>query len=102
MGGGESKIAALCGAVARGRLRGMAERLGDGEPIISKSFASASASLGASELTNAMLEAAGHATAGRWAEAAKRQDVAAKALATVYQQLRAAQMQAAAEALAAL
>lgn len=94
------KLAALA-QLAQTAFTGLTARVKD-EPIIAKGFTDAAAALASSDLRNPMNEAAALAQAGRWAEAAQRQAVAADKLAAVGQILRKAQLDAAAAALAAL
>lgn len=97
----QAKVAQLCG-LSRVAFEGLTERVKPDEPILGQGFAAAATSLGASELTGAMTEAAAFAAEGQWAAAAPKQDAAAKALATIYEQLQAAKLEAARQALAAI
>ncbi len=96
----QAKVVALV-QLAQIAFTGLSARVKD-EPIIAKGFTDAAAALASSELRNPMNEAAELVKAGRWAEAAQRQTVAAEKLAAVNQILRKAQLDAAAAALAAL
>jgi len=80
----------------------LAARVTADEPVMGQGFATAATSLGASDFTAAMTEGAALAADGQWAAAGARQDVAAKSLLAIYQQLQAAKLEAARQALAAV
>jgi len=97
----QGKIAQLCD-LAGIACQGVGERLTADEPVTGKAFAEASVSFASAEIKSAMTDAAALAGEGRWAAAAAKQDVAAKAVAAIYQRLAAAKLAAAKAALAAI
>ena len=81
---------------------GLAARLDDQEPILSKAFLYGSRSLSDEKLLKPLAAAASEAQAGHWTEAAQNQSLAADQLTALHEMLRKAQADAAQKALAAL
>jgi hypothetical protein len=88
--------------LARTAFSGLAERVRNLEPTMTKAFTEAATGLDAAELKAAMRQAADDAKAGRWATAGQHQARAAEKLAAIHARLRQAQIEAAQRALAAL
>jgi hypothetical protein len=81
---------------------GLATRLEEQEPSLSKAFLTASRSLASDDLQKPLARAADDAKAGRWSEAVTQQTLAADQLIALYEHLQKAQLEAAKKALDAL
>jgi hypothetical protein len=81
---------------------GLATRLEEQEPGLSKAFADGAKTLASDNLLKPLAQAAEDAKAGRWNDAVQNQTQAAEQLTALHDQLRQAQLDAAAKALAAL
>jgi hypothetical protein len=88
--------------LARTAFTGLAERVHNLEPTMTKAFTEAATGLDAADLKTAMQQAADAAKAGGWKTAVEHQTRAAEALAAIHARLRQAQTEAAQRALAAL
>jgi hypothetical protein len=101
MGRRQQKILDLCRLI-QPAFSGLAARLQEQEPTLSKAFQEGAGTLGGAALHKPMTQAIQDAEAGRWAEAATQQTLAASALAALHAKLRQAQADLAQKALAAL
>jgi hypothetical protein len=97
----QQKVLKLCGLI-RPAFAGLADRLGEPEPILGKAFREGAAVLGSDALLAPMKRASAEAQAGHWEAASKQQGTAANALAALHARLRQAQAEATKLALAAL
>ncbi len=97
----QQKILELCQLIQPAFV-GLGERLKEPEPILSAAFAAEATTLSSENLKGPMRQAAEEAKAGQWARAVQKQTAAATELAALHARLRAAQVKAAREALAAL
>lgn len=102
----QEKLAELLGLLATG-FTSLGDRLLDtapegGDTSIAEAFTKAGEAAGAEELTKALDEAAEQLKAGKWNDAAPRQQLAAEKLNSLYETLRKAQVDAAQAALKAL
>jgi hypothetical protein len=97
----QQKVSDLC-LLIRPAFLGLADRLQDQEGALAKAFREGAGSLTSEKLQGPMRQAAADAGAGRWAEAARQQVLAADGLAALHARLRQAQAEAAKKALAAL
>jgi hypothetical protein len=80
----------------------VAERLKSSEPLIATAFAAGAEALKSEGLKSPMRQSVPELTAGSWASAAPKQQIAAKELAAIHHRLRQAQTEAARQVLTAL
>jgi hypothetical protein len=97
----QAKILDLCGLIQPAFVA-LGERLKSSDATLAAAFTAGAATLTSEELKRPLTQAADSAKVGRWAEAAKNQETAARELNALHTRLRQAQTDAARKALAAL
>jgi hypothetical protein len=97
----QTKVQELCRLITPA-FAGLSQRINDQDADLAKAYGEGATTLSSDALQQPMQQAADKAKAGRWSEVARHQTTAAQALTDLHDRLRAAQLQAAQKAIAAL